>query len=97
MRAVPAGNKPQGVAIEERFQRLGIAREFAAHFDPGKSGLARLGEAGLERDVATELGHVVVRPRDRIDTEPDGHGRSVSKPTAMSSRFSCSGERKWMP
>jgi hypothetical protein len=34
---------------------------------------ARFGEAGVERNVAAQLWHVVIRPRDRVDAERDGH------------------------
>jgi hypothetical protein len=83
--AVPAGNEMQPVAVEQRPQHCGIARELAAHFDSCVTRKTRLCETGLEWDVTAQLGHVVVGPCDGVDAERDHHGSSFSSPTASSS------------
>src|SRR4029453_3195826 len=71
--AVPARDEAQAVACEEGTQLSRGARELAAELDAVVSRLARFPQAELERRVVTELGHVVVRPADGIDSQPDRH------------------------
>jgi hypothetical protein len=44
-----------------------------AELDALKTRLARLGEAGVERDVAAQFRQIIVAPADRADAEADGH------------------------
>ena len=61
LRAVPAGHEPQSVAREDRREHVGVARKLAAHFDAGVTGEPRFGQTHVERDIAAQLRHVVVR------------------------------------
>src|SRR5262249_41494697 len=70
-RAVPAGDEGKLVALEYPFQLACLARKLAAELDADITGLARLCEADLERNVIAEPAHVIVGPADRIDAEAD--------------------------
>src|SRR5947209_4545888 len=79
MSAIPAGDQRQAVSCEQRPQRAGIAGEFVAELNPGKTGLPCLVETGFERDVAAEFGQIVVAPADRADPEANRHRRAPSR------------------
>ena len=61
------------LTFQDRAKHAGLPRKLAAELDARESGFPRLRQAHLERNVAPQLGHVVVGPRDRIDGETDGH------------------------
>jgi len=48
-----------------------------AELDALETRLARLGEAGVERDVAAQFRQIVVAPADWADAEADGHDRAL--------------------
>ena len=80
----PAGDEGQAMVLEQRPQHLGIERELAALLHAGITGGAGFAQAALERDVAAELGQVVVGPADGGDAEADGHaGRSLPDSSAI--------------
>ena len=73
----PARCQCEALLVQRLAHRAGLARELAALLHPGEAGLAGLGQAGLERDVAAELRQVVVGPADRRDAEPDRHRKAL--------------------
>jgi hypothetical protein len=90
LRAVPAGDEIEPMPGEDGTQHGSVAWKLAAKLDAGESGQLRLGEAHLERDVAAQLRHVVVGPRDRIDAERHCHVVLSNRCSAPSSRRSSS-------
>src|ERR1051326_3473582 len=81
---VPAGDQRQPVAIEDRAERGALARKLVAELDAGITRLLRLGEAGLQRRLPTELREVVVGPRDGVDADADGHAAYLGKCARLS-------------
>ena len=61
------------MAREEGTQLSRGAWELAAELDAVVARGAGFLQAYLERCVVAELGHVVVGPADRIDSQPDRH------------------------
>jgi hypothetical protein len=57
--------------IEDGFELCGLAREFVAELHAFKARGLRLGKALLQRNMAAELDHVVIRPADRIGADAD--------------------------
>ena len=76
VRAVPAADQLQPVAVQQAFAAHRIAREFAAQLDAGEADVLDVAKHAFERRVAAQLGHVVVDPGDRADAEADGHRRT---------------------
>src|SRR6266545_875586 len=94
LRAVPTRDEIESVPREDGPQRRSVARKLAAHIDARKTSEPRFGKTGVEGNVAAELRHIVVRPRDRVDADCDGHLSSGSSPHVASARRSWPGERK---
>ena len=95
---VPARHEFKPVRGEDRTEHGALARKLAAKLGAAVAGLLGLGQTDLERRVAAERRIVVVRPRDRVDAELDGHadvlsregassGRSTHRPEAAESRI----------
>ena len=74
--AMPAGGQAQAMELQQGAQNLGLARKLPAELHARVARLARLVQAGRERNVAPQLRQVVVRPAHRIDRQLDlpGHG-----------------------
>src|SRR5579862_3950009 len=79
LRRVPARDAGEPETRENRFQNEWIARKFVSELHSLESDLARLGEADLERGVAPELAHIIVRPDDGVRPQTNTHLAPASR------------------
>src|SRR5215510_13977944 len=70
---VPSGHEIQLVTLEDITQLRRPPWELPPELDARVTGLPRLPEAGVERDVVTERFQVVVGPADGVDADSNRH------------------------
>ncbi len=70
---MPAADARHTEGSQRRLQRIGLPGELVSQLHADETGLAGLGQTGLQRCRAADVLQVVIRPADRVCADADCH------------------------